>query len=174
MVEAENQMLGIEKKMSLLEENIKTKGENAYYYAHKRIFDPKEPVDGKILEGPGIITGGDPVLLDKSLKTVEVIKENKKFTKYIFYDDDKFVRVKIELPENIKDKVTLDGIEVNYQEKSFDLRANIEDSDPYFFSIKKLFKKVIPEECITKLVKGKIVLSLKKKSEDEEWDKLNA
>jgi hypothetical protein len=168
---------GSKKQMSLMEENIKTKGENAYYYAHKRIVDERDNgsiEQGKVITGPGIITGGDPVKLGNSNKPIEIIKENKKFTKYIFIDDDENATVKIDLPEEIKDKVTLDTISWNLTDKSLDLKVSPIDSDPYYLSVKKLFKKIIPEECSFKIVKAKLVLNLKKKEKDDEWDKLTA
>lgn len=166
-----------DKKISLMEENIKTKGENAYYYAHKRIVDERNNTDkteGITLTGPGIITGGDPVLLGASNKPVEVIKENKKFTKYLFIDDDDKATIKIEIPDELKDKSTLEDIKCTFTEKTIDLILSVKGYDPYYLVVKKLFKKIVPEESKYKLNKGKIIINLKKKEEDEEWDKLNA
>ena len=42
------------------------------------------------------------------------------------------------------------------------------------YKLKKLFKKIIPEESNYKIVKGKLILTLKKKSNEDEWDKLTA
>jgi HSP20 family molecular chaperone IbpA len=160
--------------VSALEHNIKSKGEFSYYYAHGRKFEKTEEESGKTVQGPGIITGGDPVLLEKSVKEVEIIKEPKKFTKYVFMDDDKFVSVRIELPEEIKELISQECIDLKLSDKSLDLRVNVPNGEPYFYSVKKLFKKIDPNECSSKIVKGKIVINLKKKEEDEEWDKLNA
>jgi hypothetical protein len=163
-----------ESNISALEHNIKSKGELSYYYAHGRKFENKEETQGKVIEGPGIITGGPPVLLAKTVTTVEVIKEPKKFTKYIFYDDDKFVQIKIDLPEEHKSNVTDDCIDLKLGERSLDLRVDMPDSDPYFYSIKKLFMKIVPEESKSRIVKGKVSISLKKQNEDKEWEKLQA
>lgn len=163
-----------DKKVSLLEENIKTKGENAYYYAHKRLVDNRNSnEEGIIISGPGIITGGDPVLLAKSDKPAEVIKENKKFTQYHFSDDQEYATVKILLPDEIKEKVVLENVTCNFTEKTLDLIVYPADSDPYYFSVKKLHKKIVPEESKYKIVKGKLVLSLKKNDTEKEWEKLN-
>jgi hypothetical protein len=162
-----------DKNVSALEHNIKTKKENSYYYAHAYKFDSKTAEQGKTLAGPGIITGGDPVLLEKSIKPVEVLKEPKKFTKYIFYDDEQNVVIKIDLPEDCKE-VTEECLEVTFGERSLDLRLNIPNADPYLFSIKKLFQKIIAEQSSGRIIKGKIVLTIRKKNEDEEWSKMSA
>jgi hypothetical protein len=164
-----------DKSVSALEHNIKTKKENAYYYAHAYKFDKKDSdSEAKTISGPGIITGGDPVHLGKSTKPVEVIKEPKKFTKYIFYDDDKFAVVKIDLPDDIKDLITEECIELNFTERSLDLKVNVPNGDPYFFSVKKLFEKILSNESKMKLAKGKLIINIRKKNEDEEWTKLSA
>jgi hypothetical protein len=161
--------------VSALEHNIKTKKENAYYYAHAYKFEKKEnDPEAKVISGPGIITGGDPVLLTTQKKNIEILKEPKKFTKYIFYDDDKFVVVKIDLPEEVKDLITDDCLESQFSERSLDLKVNIPNGEPYLFNVKKLCQKIIPEESKVKLVKGKIVINIRKKDEDEEWSKLSA
>lgn len=163
-----------DKNVSALEHNIKTKRENSYYYAHAYKFDAKTAAEqGKVIAGPGIITGGDPVLLGKSIKPVEIIKETKKFTKYIFYDDERNVVIKIDLPDECKE-VNEDCLEVNFGERSLDLRLNVPNADPYLYTVKKLFQKINTEQCSTRIVKGKIVITLRKKNEDEEWSKLSA
>jgi len=163
-----------DKNVSALEHNIKTKKENSYYYAHAYKFDSKTGTEqAKTISGPGIITGGDPVLLQKSVKPVEIVKEPKKFTKYIFYDDERNVVIKIDLPDDCKE-VTDDCLEINFGERSLDLRVNVPDSDPYFYTVKKLFQKIVAEESGIKIVKGKIVITLRKKNENEEWSKLSA
>ena len=162
-------------KMSALEANIRQKGETAYYYAHSYKFDNKNSNEqGITITGPGIITGGDPVLLQKSKVNVEVIKENKKFTKLVFYDDDRNAVVKIEIPEEFVNLVTNECIDINFMERAIDLRVNIPNNEPYFWSNKKLFQKIVPEESTAKIVKGKVVLTLRKKNEDEEWNQLSA
>lgn len=164
------------KNVSLLEENIKTKGENAYYYAHKRVVDEKYKTTeekGLTITGPGIITGGDPVLLDSSKKEIEVIKENKKFTKYLFMDDEDFATIKIDIPEEIRN-VVIENVTCKFGEKTLDIKVHAEGKEPYFLAVKKLHKKVIPEECKYKFNKdkSKLIVNLKKKDAESEWEKL--
>lgn len=161
-----------EKKVSLLEENIMTKGENAYYYAHRRLVETRNNTDeGQIITGPGIITGGDPVLLAKHDKPVEIIKENKKFIKYLFIDEDEVATVKIDLTDELKDKVTTENVNCTFKEKSLELTVSTPDTDTYYFTVTKLHAKIVAEESKFKINKGKLILSLKK-AEEKEWDKL--
>ena len=100
------------KKMCALEYNIKNKGETSYYYAHKNKFeDNKKDPNAKTITGPGIITGG---VLQTEKKPVEIIKEPKQITKYIFYDDDKTAVVKMDLPSDALD-VTDDCLEAKFE-----------------------------------------------------------
>ena len=72
-------------KMCALEYDIKNKGENSYYYAHKSRFENKNnDPNAKTITGPGIITGGDPVLLHTEQKVVEVLKKPKSISTYQF------------------------------------------------------------------------------------------
>ena len=50
-----------------LQANIKKKGQYSYYYAHAK-KESEELKEGIKIEGPGIVTGGPPVLL-KSQKS---------------------------------------------------------------------------------------------------------
>ncbi|EEA08385.1 uncharacterized protein CMU_021490 [Cryptosporidium muris RN66] len=52
---------------SALRSNIKEKGEFSYYYAHKDNLSNNGSygIDVKVIEGPGIVTGGSPILLYK-------------------------------------------------------------------------------------------------------------
>ncbi len=164
-------------EMSLLEENIRTKGENAYYYAHKSYVESKNDNSQKgiVISGPGIITGGDPVLLEvKDKKEKEVIVENKKFTKYLFIDDGDKVQIKIEVPDEFVNKLSLDIIVADIKERSINLTCDFGDKNLYYFVVKKLCKKVKAEESKVKLSKDnkKIILTLKKVDEDDEWEKL--
>ena len=161
---------------SLMEENIKTKGENAYYYAHKRIVDDrfKEKEEGITITGVGIINGGDPVCIDVKKGKVEVIKENKKFTKYLFMDNDEFATIKIEFPDELKNVCKIEECKVTFSPKTLDIVVEAEGKDSYYYSVKKLFKKIVPDECTYKLSKNKdkLIINLKKKETDTEWDKL--
>lgn len=165
------------KDMTALEHNIKTKGANAYYYAHGRKYEQQgDTIQGKTIEGPGIITGGNPTLLEKKSIEVKPIITSKKFEKYSCYDDGDFFQVRVDLKIYFKDvsKITNDCIEANIEEKGMTIRVNEPDGEPHLLVVKKFFKNITPEESKVKIAKEKLCISLKKAKTGEEWDKLNA
>ena len=132
-------------KMSALEYDIKNRGENSYYYAHKGRFEDKNTdPNAKTISGPGIITGGDPVLLKTEKKVVEQVKVPKTISNYQFYDDDKFAVVKIDLPKDAEE-VTEDSIESNFQKRSFNLKIKVPNGEHYVFKVTKLYMAIDPE-----------------------------
>ena len=164
--------------MCALEYDIKKKGENAYYYAHKSRFENKNTdPNAKTITGPGIITGGDPVLLHTEHKPVEVEKKPKAISTYQFYDDDKFAVVKFELPEDAQG-VTEEGIKSDFQKRTFNLSIKTPDGETYIFKVTKLYLAIDPEKSNVKIVKSKtgkksIKINFAKVDIDEEWTKLN-
>merc|ERR1719316_489431 len=52
------------RETSALQNNLDEKGDNAYYYAHRRQFEV--PADAKVVSGPGLVTGGVPEQLATS------------------------------------------------------------------------------------------------------------
>ena len=167
-----------EKEMCALEYDIKKKGENAYYYAHKSRFENNNAdPNAKTITGPGIITGGVPVLLHTEQKVVENVKKPKSISSYQFYDDDKFAVVKIELPEDAQG-VTEEGIKSDFQKRSFNLNIKTPEGETYIFKVTKLYLAIDPEKSNVKIVKAKsgkksIKINFAKVDIDEEWTKLN-
>ena len=163
--------------MCALEYDIKKKGENAYYYAHKSRFENKNPdPNAKTITGPGIITGGDPILLHTEQKVVETVKKPKAISTYQFYDDDKYAVVKIELPEDAQG-VTEEGIKSDFQKRSFNLTIKTPEGETYMFKVTKLYLAIDPEKSNVKIVKAKsgkksIKINFAKVEIDEEWSKL--
>ena len=165
-------------KMCALEYDIKNKGENSYYYAHKARFEKKDnDPNAKTITGPGIITGGNPVLLHTEQKVVEVVKKPKSISTYQFYDDDKFAVVKIELPEDAQG-VTEEGINADFQKRSFNLTIKTPEGETYVFKVTKLYLAIDPKLSNVKIVKSKsgkksIKINFAKVEIDEECTKLN-
>ena len=167
------------KKMCALEYDIKNKGENSYYYAHKSRFENKNiDPNAKTITGPGIITGGVPVLLATEQKVVENVKKPKSISTYQFYDDDKTAVVKIELPEDAQG-VTEEGINADFQKRAFNLTIKTPEGETYIFKVSKLYLAIDPEKSTVKIVKAKsgkksVKINFAKVEIDEEWTKLNA
>ena len=167
------------KKMCALEHDIKNKGENSYYYAHKSRFENKNiDPNAKTITGPGIITGGVPVLLATEQKVVENVKKPKSISTYQFYDDDKTAVVKIELPEDAQG-VTEEGINADFQKRAFNLTIKTPEGETYIFKVSKLYLAIDPEKSTVKIVKAKsgkksVKINFAKVEIDEEWTKLNA
>ena len=163
--------------MCALEYDIKKKGENAYYYAHKARFENNNAdPNAKTITGPGIITGGVPVLLHTEQKVVENVKKPKSISSYQFYDDDKFAVVKIELPEDAQG-ITEEGIKSDFQKRAFNLTIKTPEGETYIFKVTKLYLAIDPEKSNIKIVKAKsgkksIKINFAKVDIDEEWTKL--
>ncbi|CAJ1338347.1 unnamed protein product [Effrenium voratum] len=97
----------LQQAATALHQNISQKGENAYYFAHSRHFEI--PEDAKIISGPGLVTGGAPVLLQDGC--AELIKEEEKvlwIKDYSWADAGSKVKVYIEcdfLPPGATDQL---------------------------------------------------------------------
>ena len=168
--EPQNKITDEEKEnMCALEYDIKKKGENAYYYAHKSRFENKNvDPNAKTITGPGIITGGDPILLHTEKKVIENVKKPKAISTYQFYDD--------ELPEDAQG-VTEEGLKSDFQKRSFNLTIKTPEGDTYLFKVTKLYLAIDPEKSFVKIVKAKsgkksIKINFAKVEIDEEWTKL--
>ena len=149
------------------------KGENAYYYAHGRKYEQDNSQ-----QGPVLMSGGEPILVQKTsidVKEIKVVnKTTKIFDKYQFCDDDEYVEVEIKLSNYYKDisMITDDCLDSKIEEKSLKLVLNVKSEDRQLF-VQKLHKSIVPEESSIKLTKGKIIIRLKKKETFDEWEKLS-
>ena len=95
-----------DKTKSELKASLKKRGDMSYYYAHdygKKGFDP----DAKKFYGDGLIYGGEPTLIssksqieiDQAQKTADSQIQTKKIAKYAWVDDDKKVKIYIDLDQ---------------------------------------------------------------------------
>lgn len=165
------------KNICALEYNIKNKGENSYYYAHKARFEPETGDPNAIkIKGPGIITGGTPELLLTEKRKIVEEKKPKAISSYQFYDDDKTAVVKIELQKDAEDALE-EGITVDFQKRSFNMSIKTPQGNTFIFKVDKLFMDIVPEKSGYKLFTNKqgkkiIKISFYKMDIDEEWTKL--
>eukprot|EP00401_Gymnodinium_catenatum_P010071 CAMPEP_0117464354 /NCGR_PEP_ID=MMETSP0784-20121206/4057_1 /TAXON_ID=39447 /ORGANISM="" /LENGTH=302 /DNA_ID=CAMNT_0005258209 /DNA_START=26 /DNA_END=932 /DNA_ORIENTATION=+ len=156
----------IDRRGSELEHNLEKKGEFAYYHAHNRDF--QVPEDAKVISGPGLITGGAPVLLEAGASPLDGAEEERTvwLQDYSWSDSTAKVKVYVEVAEGILPVEGANGIvETEYLAHKVNLTIN---SKPrYKLSIEKLNAEIKVESCCTRVEahKNRIVLQLAKKRE---------
>ena len=83
----------------------------------------------------------------------------------------------MDLPEDAKD-ITEECLDAKFEKRSYHLKINVPNGQPYFFAISKLYLKIVPEKSVTKIVKTKTGKAIKvifqKEDIDEEWSKVSA
>lgn len=155
MVESEN----------ALQESIKRRGDKSYYYAHA----PRNNEDAsiaKILEGEGIVTGGDPKLLLADTSKPSKPKQLINIRNYAWTDEDE----KIEISTPFEDSE--DKLEIQFTKDSVTLTYNVSEEETRRLIIKNLFKPIIPENCSKRIRRNKVFLTLQKEDPDTTWYQL--
>lgn len=149
---------------SALQDNLDKKGDNAYYHAHNRPFEV--PEHAKVITGPGLITGGAPVLLEVSAMEVDASDETRcawlKDFSWADYNDK--VKVYVAVPDGLLPAEGADGIvEVDYQ--AFHVDVLIRSKPRHRLKIEKLNAELKIESCSTRVEpsKNRVVLQLYKK-----------
>lgn len=150
---------------SALQENIDRKGDNAYYHAHNRPFEV--PEHAKVIVGPGLITGGQPVLLAAGVAVDDSAEERTVWLKdYSWSDSTGKVKVYVSVPEGLLPAEGADSIvETSYTSTQVDLVINCKPRQR--LKIEKLNAEVNADSCVTRVEaqKNRIVLQLAKKRE---------
>jgi hypothetical protein len=146
--------------------NIKKKGENSYYYAHApRPTDNLE--EAIVLEGEGIITGGNPVLIKRQDSTVDMASVSI-IRNYSWADSDEKVSVYIQFDHEVdSSKVTCD-----FQTRAFTFTYTVNENEVRKLCIRKLCNDVDPDKCAIKYRRQKVIINLHKASSGS-WYKLN-
>ena len=147
-------------------QNIKTKGENSYYYAHApRNTDNME--NATVLEGEGIITGGHPVLIKRQDSTTE----NSSYSiirNYSWADSDEKVSVYIQFEDDVDPSTT----SIDYQTQGFTFTLHKSQTEIRRLAIRNLYKDINPDKCNIKVRRNRVTINLHK-SEPGSWHKLN-
>mmetsp|Transcript_31977 Transcript_31977/g.68078 ORF Transcript_31977/g.68078 Transcript_31977/m.68078 type:complete len:283 (-) Transcript_31977:38-886(-) len=151
---------------SALQEDVDRKGDNAYYYAHNRKFEV--PPDAKVITGPGLITGGAPVLLEAGADMVDAREEDRTvyLKDYSWADSNGKVKVYVPVPEGLLPAEGADGIvDCKYAATQVDL--TISSKPRQKLKIEKLNAELKIDACTTRVEahKNRIVLNLAKKRE---------
>lgn len=151
---------------SALEDNIESKGKNAYYFAHAhKANGPKW--DGK----------AEPKLLSLNSLSVDETKSKKtsfdyhksNITSYAFCDEGKCVKLYITM-NNIGEKCTDEDITLESNESSFSLVIRNFKEEDQVLSFGKLTANITSAKY--RIKKDRIILTLRKETEGE-WHTIN-
>eukprot|EP00934_Nitzschia_sp_Nitz4_P002224 Nitzschia sp. Nitz4//scaffold54_size114964//101688//102230//NITZ4_003870-RA/size114964-processed-gene-0.194-mRNA-1//-1//CDS//3329554408//2224//frame0 len=155
---------------SALQDNIESKGKNAYYFAHAhKANGPKW--DGKPepkLLNTSVSSGDDDTEAKKAVSSFEYHKSN--ITSYAFSDETKSVKLYITL-EDIGEKCTPADVSLDFTPRSFCLVVNnYVEGEEKCLSFGRLTAAI--KDAQFKIKKDKIILTLKKE-EESEWHSIN-
>jgi len=158
-----------EKRASALKHNQETKGTNSYYYAHTRSYEV--PADANVVSGPGLITGGPPVLLESSKSESEGSPAKKivnieSIRNYAWSEEDNVVKVSVDGGEAAG--ATEENTECDFNEDSFTLRIKLSEAKTLQLQV-SLKKNVDPSKCKFRISKGKGVRLTLGKKETGKW-----
>jgi len=158
-----------ERRGSALQEDVDCKGENAYYYAHNRKFEV--PEHAKVITGPGIITGGQPVLMEVGTTTVDATADERTvwMKDYSWSDGKGKVKVYVPVPEGLLPQENAESIvEAAFTSHQVDLTINSKPRQK--LKIEKLNAEIKVDECSARVEahKNRVVLQLAKKR-DTTW-----
>ncbi|KAH8741726.1 hypothetical protein FG386_001300 [Cryptosporidium ryanae] len=178
-------MDSVKEELSALRSNIKEKGDFSYYYAHKN--NNCDLKDAKIFQGPGIVTGGQPILLHKggdgsdddnanaSSRETEI-----KISKYSWSDRKDSIEIYImkdDLPKMMPNEpeVTIQDkpkLEVTSNSILLEITANISHSSKIhklILNITNLSNFINPQISRVKMSNKKITVICFKEDSDTKW-----
>mmetsp|Transcript_87440 Transcript_87440/g.255702 ORF Transcript_87440/g.255702 Transcript_87440/m.255702 type:complete len:287 (+) Transcript_87440:68-928(+) len=155
-----------ERSGSALQSNVDQKGENAYYYAHTRKFEV--PEHAKVISGPGLITGGAPVLIESGAMVVDATAEERTvwLKDYSWADAKGKVKVYIPVPEGVLPaEGAEDLVEADYTTTQAEL--TIKSKPRQRLRIERLNAEIKADACSVRVEahKSRVVLQLAKKRE---------
>lgn len=149
---------------SALEDNILSKGKNAYYFAHAhKATGPKW--DGK--EEPRLLSRSESQVGHRVKSSFEYSKSN--ITTYAFLDDGMKVKLYIEM-DGVGEKCTDDDIELDYTDLSLSLVVKNYLPEPQVLSFAKLTGEICSASFRRK--ENKIIITLTKAKEGD-WHTIN-
>lgn len=169
MISADHQQLAahVKREDSALRQNIASKGQNAYYFAHNREF--VVPADAKVVSGPGLVTGGAPTLISSPQPEAAVAKTDAcsptEWIKDFSWADGGVSKAKVyvELPKGVLS--ASDQVKVDFKAEGLECIAL--NGSTYRCKIEPLTAEIVPEECSYRvnLEKSRVSLTLKKKKD---------
>lgn len=156
---------------SKLRNSIETYGTNSYYYAHSKSREFLVPEGAKVVEGPGIITGGTPVKLDSS----EVLLPStirRKMEKYSWCDEGEKVRIYIEDP-NVLPLIadSTDAVSCSFDVSTMSLEVRQSVSVVFCLDL-ELNEEIDPQESSYRVSLGKRITVTLRKKKSQTWHSL--
>ncbi|CAD98320.1 hypothetical protein [Cryptosporidium parvum Iowa II] len=166
-----------DKELSALRSNIKEKGEFSYYYAHKN--NSQDLKDAKIFEGPGIVTGGQPILLHKDDEKEPVSDKPRsvQIKKYSWSDCGESIEIYIslqDLAELISSKSPLEiagkpNLEVTNNTISLEV---LSENTNFLFKIANLSNPIDSQLSRVKVSAKRITIICFKEDSELKWNSL--
>ena len=149
-------------RKSALQDNIESKGKNAYYFAHAHKANGPQ-WDGKV----------EPKLLQKEASEADFKLKQSSFdyhksniTKYAFLDDGAKVKLYLEM-EAVGDKCSEEDVELKHTATSFHLVITNFKPEPQVLSFGKLTAEI--SNASVRLKKDRIIVTLTKVIEENTW-----
>jgi hypothetical protein len=154
---------GMPREGSALRANQQNKGQNSYYYAHTRAYEV--PADAKVVEGPGLITGGPPVKLESVDAAVAVSTVVQPIRNYAWSEDDAAVKVSVDGDDGAV--ATEENTTCDFQADSVVCTVKLGNKE---LQLKIALKKSVdPEKCKLRISKGKGIRLTLTKAEKGKW-----
>jgi hypothetical protein len=153
---------------SKLYNSVETYGTNSYYYAHARSKEFVVPENAKVVEGPGIITGGAPVRISVG-EPIQPSIVMRKIEKYSWCDDGKSVRIYVDDP-SILSHLNLSTISITFDDQALSLEVMQSGSVKHVLAFEKLEEEIDRQASTFVLKEGKrVTITLAKKDADKKW-----
>lgn len=167
-----------DKELSALRSNIKEKGEFSYYYAHKN--NSHDLGDAKVFQGPGIVTGGEPVLLHKDEDSKEPVPgkpRSVQVKKYSWSDCGDSIEIYISLQDladstSSKSAVEISGnpsLEVTSNSVALEVSS---ENNTFVFKITNLSNPIDTQLSRVKVSAKRITVICFKEDSELKWNSL--
>ncbi|CAE7040168.1 unnamed protein product, partial [Symbiodinium sp. CCMP2592] len=159
---------------SALRQNIQSKGENAYYYAHNRKFEV--PPEARVISGPGLVTGGPPVKLEVEAGQSEQSSERQvhALRNFSWTDDGTKVKVYVQLPPDVLrdvSQVTCDFAPRKLLIQVTPTSGARSSEAVYVCKVEPLYGDIVPETSSFRanVEKAKVSVAMQKKNGSQTW-----
>nr|PIL97731.1 CS domain protein [Toxoplasma gondii COUG] len=188
----------LKRTASALRQSIARYGSNSYYYAHAPLPGAQQQGDVKVISGPGVVTGGPPVLLERRQAEEDAEKRATKFASpdeaayaaasgsvpasykavqsYMWTDEGATVRVYVSLEKLVEPPKSGDADLCFEQEQlgTFfdDERAALAihtNAGNYVLVLNRLYHPVDISKCRASVKRDRITLVLAKQDTDLTW-----